>query len=119
MGLYLIKALLNSLVLTIILEEIFALIIGVRSRKDLCLICLVNIITNPAVVFLYYLTHYYTVWNSIIITIILEGMAILTEAIYYRKYGRLMGGNNLKAFIFSIGANLFSYGSGFLISRIW
>jgi hypothetical protein len=51
---YIFKAVGLSLILTIIIEAGLALIIGLR-KKDLLLVALVNIITNPAVVIIYLL----------------------------------------------------------------
>jgi|GEM_PF-3496209 len=40
-----------SLALTLLLELVFAVVFGMRSKKDMLLVCLVNTATNPVVVF--------------------------------------------------------------------
>jgi len=100
-----------SLVLTIALEAGFFLLTGKRDRKDMLLVVLVNVITNPVVVLLYYIASLYTNWNLIPVIILLEGFAILTEGYYYKKYGR----DFKKPYLFSAAANMFSYWIGLLI----
>ena len=51
------------------------------------LVVLVNILTNPVVVLLYWLTVLYTDWNTVIIVILLEFFAVFIEGCYYKKYG--------------------------------
>ena len=48
----LIRSLIVSLALTLMLELGFALILGVRGRRNLALVALVNVLTNPPVVLL-------------------------------------------------------------------
>lgn len=50
MNAQLLTSLAYSLLLTLIIETSFFLIIGKRRKKDLILVCLVNILTNPPVV---------------------------------------------------------------------
>ena len=42
----------GSLALTLVLEELFALLWGLRGRRELTVVALVNILTNPPVVLL-------------------------------------------------------------------
>lgn len=72
MGLWLVPVLLVSLGLTIALEEAFGWLAGVRDWWNRLLIVLVNILTNPAVVFLYYVNDLYLGWNPMIVTVALE-----------------------------------------------
>ena len=109
-------ALAISLILTLAFEiGIFLLILFIRKRnkKDLLLVVLVNIITNPAVVLLYWLAALYTDWNLIMIKIPLEILAVLTEGYYYSKYGQ----DFKRPYLFSITANAFSFGIGVLLQR--
>lgn len=102
-----------SLFLTLFLETGFAFILKKRN-KDLLLVVLVNILTNPAVVLLYWLTKKYTLYDTILVTTILETLAILVEAFYYKKFG-----DQFKTpFLFSLGTNAFSYGMGLLFTWI-
>jgi hypothetical protein len=103
-----------SLVLTIIFEEAFALAVGIRNKKDLLLICLVNILTNPAVVFLYHMAEYFTDFNYDLTILTLEAAAILVEAYYFKAYATKIR----HPFQFSLGVNVFSYGIGWLLSYL-
>jgi hypothetical protein len=111
-----IASLLVSLSLTLILEVGFYLLVYIKkhNKKDLLLVVLVNIITNPAVVLFYWLAMIFTDLNAVLVIIPLEIFAVLTEGYYYKKYG-----NNFKRpFLFSLSANALSYGTGLLIQLI-
>ena len=107
----LLTALAISIALTIALETGFFLLIGKRNKKDLLLLLLVNVLTNPVVVLTYWLAVLYTNWNAVIIIIPLEVLAVLIEGRYYKKYGR----DFKRPYLFSLAANIFSYGIGLLI----
>lgn len=100
-----------SLALTLVFETGFFLLTGKRDKKDLLLLVLVNILTNPVVVLLYWLTVLRWEVNSVII-VPLEVFAVLTEGFYYRKYGL----NFKHPYLFSLAANAFSFGAGLLIN---
>lgn len=100
-----------SLGLTIVLELLFAITLGKR-QKDLLLVCLVNVITNPVVVLVYYLAAHFSHWNPLILKAVLEILAVLTEACLYKRYGK----NLRHPFLFALSANVFSFGIGELIS---
>ena len=102
-----------SLVLTVALEAGFFLLTGKRGKKDIALLFLVNVLTNPVVVLSYWLAVLYTSWNSYAILIPLELFAVLTEGYYYKKYGS----DFRRPYLFSTGANVFSFGTGVLIQQ--
>lgn len=108
MNLSLFIALGISLASTLALEVGFFLIVGKRNKRDLLLVIMVNVLTNPAVVLLYWLAYLYTDWNATIVKIPLELAAILVEGIYYKKYGESFK----RPFIFSLAANAFSFTIG-------
>lgn len=103
-----------SLFLTIALELCFGCLCRIRDRKDILLLILVNILTNPIVNISYYLVIHNNNWNRFIVVIVLELMAILTEGYYYRSYGRTFS----RPFLFALCANLFSFGIGRLLNMI-
>ncbi len=107
----LLSALGISLLLTLLFEVCFFWLTGKRNKKDLLLVCLVNILTNPVVVLFYWLAVLYTSFNSVIVKILLEFSAILLEAYYYKNYGE----NFRHPFVFSLSANIISFGLGFFI----
>lgn len=100
-----------SLALTLALEAGFFLLVGKRNKKDLLLVIMVNVLTNPAVVLLYWLAVLFTDWNTTIVKIPLEVAAVLVEGIYYKKYGESFK----RPFIFSLAANAFSFTIGAVI----
>ena len=111
----LVKALFISLALTIALECGFFLMTGKRNKSDFLLVVMVNVMTNPAAVLLYWLAALYTVWNNIIICIFLELFAILAEGYCYLRRGREIG----RPFAFSLAANIFSFGIAFIFQCIF
>lgn len=110
----LIRSLIISLVLTVVLEEAFALVAGKRLTKDLALVLLVNVITNPLVVAVYYICTGYMDVNPWAIQLPLEAGVVLAEGWYYKHYGSCFK----KPILFSLGANLFSYGAGILLNLL-
>ena len=109
----LLAALAISLLLTLIFEVGFFWLTGKRNRKDLLLVCLVNILTNPVVVLFYWLAVLYTKLNSVIVKMLLEFCAVMVEGYYYKNYGEEFR----HPFVFSIAANIISFGMGLLIQR--
>lgn len=109
----LLTALTVSLILTVALEAGFFLLTGKRDKKDLLLTVMVNIITNPAVVLLYWLAAAHIGLNRAAIKIPLELSAVITEGYYYKKYGQ----DFKRPYLFSAAANGFSFGIGMIIQK--
>ena len=103
-----------SLPLTVILETVFLLAAGKRGRRDLLLLVLANVVTNPAVVLIYSVAAAYTGLHRAVIITPLEITAVFIEGYYYKKYGA----DFRRPYLFSVAANAFSYGAGFLIQFI-
>ena len=103
-----------SLSLTLVLEILFFLITGKKDKKDMLLVMMVNILTNPVVVLVYWMALLYTDWNKAFIIVPLELFAVLTEGYYYSRYGHRF----THPYIFSLAANAFSYGIGVLIQQL-
>ena len=97
----------KCLILTIIIELVIAIILGVKYKKDMILVIIVNIITNPFVVsipiFLYKLFGFKI---EIISLIILEILTVLVEGIIYLKKLKY---KSINPFILSLLLNLSSY----------
>ena len=110
----LLAALAFSLALTLALETGFFFLTGKRNKRDLLLVVLVNVLTNPVVVLLYWLATLYTSWNTTIVKIPLELFAILTEGYYFRKYGQSFK----RPFLFSLAVNMFSFWVGVLLQQL-
>lgn len=103
-----------SLALTLVLEEAFALVWGLRGRRELGTVALVNILTNPPVVLLYHTAVGLLGWNALLVTAVLETAAVLVEWRYYRLCSRQL----TRPFWFALLANAFSYGAGQLINLL-
>jgi len=98
-----------SLSLTLILELGFALCWGLRQKHDFTVVILVNILTNPVVVLLYH-----TVPHAKDFVLFLELGAVLVEAFCYHFCSVTLR----KPVLFSMCANLFSYGTGCVINLL-
>jgi len=109
----LLSALAISLGLTVLFETGFFLILGKRNKKDLLLVVLVNTLTNPIVVLLYWIAYFRTNWNTILIILPLELFAVLTEGYIYKKYAESFK----RPFLFSLAANVFSFSLGITIQQ--
>lgn len=104
-----IEALIFSLVMTWILELGFAWCMHLRDKEELKLVLLVNFITNPIVVSLYWML--YRTVDPVLLTALLEVSAILAEAFYYHRFSHQVN----HPLLFSILINTFSYLTGVLI----
>lgn len=106
-------ALAISLSLTLLLEICFFFLTGKREKKDMLLVAAVNVITNPVVVLVFWLTALYTDWNRVVVIIPLELFAVAAEGYYYKKHGQ----DFKHPCIFSAAANAFSFGIGALLQQ--
>jgi hypothetical protein len=102
-----IERLIFSLLLTLLLEQIYAFCWGIR-KKDLWLVILLNILTNPLV----FLFHNATHGHGIVLSIILpELVAVAVEAYFLKRFNR----NILFPVLFAVCVNAFSFLSGLLV----
>ena len=103
-----------SLALTLVFEEGFALVWGLRGKRELGLVALVNVLTNPPVVLLYYTAAGLWHWDALLVTFVLETAAVIVEWQCYRAYSEQVK----KPFLFALVINLFSYGAGCVINLL-
>ena len=103
-----------SLALTLVLEEAFALVWGLRGRRELGTVALVNVLTNPPVVFLHHTAVGLLGWNAAVVTAVLETAAVLVEWRYYRLCSQQLR----RPFLFALLANALSYGTGCVINLL-
>lgn len=107
------KIMINALLLTIIVELIFAFILGARNKKDFINILLVNIITNPIVNGTSIMVNLYWGYSlRNIVLIILELLAIFMEGFAYKK---TLNYKKINPFIFSLILNGLSYIFGLIL----
>ena len=103
-----------SLALTLVLEEDFALVWGLRGRRELGTVALVNVLTNPPVVLLYHTAVGLLGWSALVMTAVLETAAVLVEWRYYRLCSQQLR----RPLLFALLANVFSYGAGRVINLL-
>lgn len=96
-----------SLALTLVFEGIMALIWGLR-KKDLLLLALVNLLTNPAAVLLHAL---FPGWVA---TAALEAGVVVVEGVLYRRLGYCVR----RPWLFSLCANGFSFCMGAAVNSL-
>lgn len=98
-----------SLGLTLIFEFFFALCWGLRGKREFLIVFLVNLLTNPVVV-----TLYYSFPLAQKLVLLLELGAVLTEWLCYRGCSEQLK----RPFLFALCANAFSYGLGCIINLL-
>ena len=106
----------RCLLLTIIVETIVAIALGVRNKKDILNIILVNIVTNPIVVSVpvYFNVRYGVLERNIILSI-LEIATVITEGYVYKK---VLNYKKINYFILSLILNIASCLVGIVINNI-
>ena len=110
----LITGLVRSLLVTELLEIGAAALFPERNRRDFLLVFLVNIITNPVVVYLDFWLRFRM--PSVVMWICIAEFTVwLTESLIFRKF--LTGKQN--PFLYSLVLNSASYFGGMLIQRIF
>ena len=98
-----------SLLLTLLLEGLFAFFIGgIRSLRELFLTVLVNMLTNPPVVLTY------TLFPSLPMKLSLEVAAVLIEGFVYKKCSDEIN----RPFLYALCINAFSFLTGELINWV-
>ena len=104
----------RSLILTIIIEVIAGIIIGIRNKKDILNIILVNIITNPIVNIVPICLNIYIGLKARNISLYtLEVVVLITEGLIYKK---VLDYKKINPFIISLILNLSSYGVGIILN---
>ena len=107
---------LKCLVFTILIEVVVGLIIGVRNKRDILNIILVNVFTNPLVTSIPVLIYInFRTTPYIISVILLEIFAFVSEGFIYKK---TLTYKRINPFIISLILNLSSYLIGLLINNL-
>lgn len=106
----LLLSMLWALLLTELLELGFAWLWGLR-RRQLLLVLLMNLLTNPAANLLHYLLTVLMGWPALPVILSIELAVLLTEGFCCR-------GMIPKPWLFAALVNGFSYGAGLLLQTI-
>ena len=103
----------KCLILTIIFEVLIALLIGVRNKKDILNVILVNTLTNPLVSTIPIYIYIKFGYNAEIISLaLLEGFAFFIEGYIYSKVLK----NKINPYVLSLILNILSYTIGAFIN---
>lgn len=100
---------------TIMIELITSLLLGIRNKKDILNVILVNIMTNPLVVSILMYITYNRLFNTTISIIMLEILVILTEGFTYKK---VLTFDKINPYVLSLILNISSYFIGELLNNI-
>jgi len=100
---------------TIMIELIMSLLLGIRNKKDILNVILVNIMTNPLVVSILMYITYNRLFNTTISIIILEILVILTEGFAYKK---VLTFDKINPYVLSLILNISSYFISGLLNNI-
>lgn len=118
MGMYIDDILLIMLIClssTIMIELIMSLLLGIRNKKDILNVILVNIMTNPLIVSILMYITYNRLFNTTISIIILEILVVLTEGFTYKK---VLTFDKINPYVLSLILNISSYFIGGLLNNI-
>lgn len=109
------KIMLVCLILTIIIEILTGIICGIRSKKDIINILLVNVLTNPIVVSLpFYMMLRYGLKARYTAMIVLEILTVFVEGLVYSK---VLEYKKIKPFLIALILNVSSYFIGEVINK--
>jgi len=98
---------------TIIIEVLVAILCGVRDKKDILNIILVNAFTNPLVVSISNYANFAIGYeNSYIVLFLMEIFAVIFEGYTYKKFFKY---KKIEAYRFSLILNVCSYLIGLVI----
>ncbi len=101
-----------SLLLTVLIEGLVALLWGLRGKKSFFLVLLVNVLTNPAAVLVYWLYQVYAGEHSLPVQVVIELIVVTVEAYIYRSFAEDDRFQVPRPIRLAILANVFSWGIG-------
>ncbi len=105
-----------SLVATIVIEITLALCLGIRNKKDLINVLIVNIMTNPLVVSIAFIINLrHGLIMKRIAMIILEFLAFFSEGYVYK---RVLEYKRINGYLVSLILNVTSYLLGIIVNMI-
>lgn len=104
-----------SLALTIVIELAVAWLSGMRRRKDMLLVALVNVLTNPSAVLCNWLCRLYLPdYRRAPVQLAIEAVVIITEALVYCGFAGDERWQIRKPVLFALAANGCSWLLGLL-----
>ena len=115
MIIYLLKMFGMSLLLTLLIEGLIAFLCGIRGKKNFLVVLLVNVLTNPVAVLVYWLYQVYAGEHSLPVQILIELAVVTVEAYIYRSFAEDDRFQIPRPIRLAIVANVFSWGIGRLL----
>ena len=89
MAIYLIRMFGVSLMLTLVTELAIAFVLGLRTGKNMLLVVLVNVLTNPPAVLCNWLCRLYLpYYNRVPVQLVIEAAVVIVEAFVYSCFAR-------------------------------
>ena len=105
----------EALILTIVIEVIIAWLFGLRSKRELLTVLLINVITNPLLNYLITVNGYFhLVSRTNLLILCLEVVVVLVE---WRLLVWVLRQKVKKMLVLSVAMNAASYLAGLLIFR--
>lgn len=106
----------RAVILTVIIETCVSFIIGIKNKKDLLNIILVNIMTNPLVNSItIFLNFHFGIFSRNVGLVILEILALISEGFVYKKY---LNFKKINPYVLSLILNCSSYFIGEIINLL-
>ncbi|MDE5747317.1 MAG: hypothetical protein K2I21_07045 [Acetatifactor sp.] len=119
MVIYLIRMFGISLVLTLVTELAIAFLFGLRTRKNVLLVVLVNVLTNPPAVLCNWLCRLYLpYYNRVPVQLVIEAAVVIVEAFVYCRFARDEQRQIKRPVLLALTANGCSWLLGLLIGAL-
>ena len=116
MSAFLIRSLLRSLFLTILLETGAAFVIGIREWKDLLIVSLAQVVTNPLLVLISLAANLmFGLRGRTVSLLLLEPCAVAAEWLLYRRSLRY---SRIRPFLLSLLLNGISFAAGEILNHL-
>jgi hypothetical protein len=105
----------EALLLTIVIEGIIAWLFGLRSKRELLTVLLINVITNPLLNYLITVNGYFhLISQTTVLVLCLEVVVVFAE---WRLLVWVLAQSSRKMLLLSFVMNACSYLAGLLIFR--
>lgn len=106
----------RCLLLTVMAEVALGFVLGVRKKRDIVNVVLVNVLTNPFASSVPFVINFFRGLRARNIAVAcLEVFALVTEALIYKK---VLDFKRIQPFLLSLLLNAFSFLLGEVINRI-
>ena len=101
--------------MTLLIEGLIAFMWGIKGKKNLLVVLLVNVLTNPLAVLIYWLYQVYAGEDSLPVQVLIELAVVIVEAYIYRSFAEDDRFQIPSPIGLAIVANVLSWGIGRLL----